>query len=44
VLSEGGYETRCLITVPGFFAPEVQDVVIAKVRQLAAQAGRELPQ
>ncbi len=21
VLSEGGYETRCLITVPGFFAP-----------------------
>jgi neutral ceramidase len=44
VLAEGGYETRCLITVPGFFAPEVEGVVIAKVRQLAEKAGRALPQ
>lgn len=40
VLAEGGYETRCLISEAGFFAPEVEGVVVAKVRQLARQAGR----
>lgn len=40
VLAEGGYETRCLICEPGFFAPEVEKVVIDKVLDLARQAGR----
>ena len=44
VLAEGGYETRCLYTRPGFFPPEVQDVVLAKVRQLAEKVGRPLPE
>ncbi|MDA2926001.1 neutral/alkaline non-lysosomal ceramidase N-terminal domain-containing protein [Acidobacteria bacterium AH-259-G07] len=43
VLSEGGYETRGLIHGGiGFFAPTVQDVVMAKVLQLAHRAGRDL--
>ncbi len=44
VLAEGGYETRCLYTVPGFFPPEVEGVVLAKVRQIAKKAGRALPE
>jgi hypothetical protein len=41
VLREGGYETRGLYTGgPGFFAPTAQDVLVAKVRELAARAGR----
>ncbi|MHC4399518.1 MAG: neutral/alkaline non-lysosomal ceramidase N-terminal domain-containing protein [Planctomycetota bacterium] len=44
VLAEGGYETRCLITVPGFFAPDVEGVVVAAVRRIAGKVGRELPQ
>jgi len=43
VLAEGGYETRCLYTKPGFFPPEVEGVVLAKVRQLAEKVGRPLP-
>jgi len=43
VLAEGGYETRCLYTVPGFFPPEVEEVVTAKVRQLAEKVGRAVP-
>ena len=43
VLAEGGYETRCLYTKPGFFLPEVEGVVLAKVRQLAEKVGRPLP-
>lgn len=43
VLAEGGYETRCLYTEPGFFPPEVEGVVIAKVRQMAEKAGRAMP-
>ncbi len=44
VLSEGGYETRCLYTVPGFFPPEVEDEVVAKVREMAERVGRALPE
>jgi hypothetical protein len=43
VLAEGGYETRGLITDVGFFAPEVEDVVIAKVREMAEKVGRASP-
>ena len=44
VLAEGGYETRCLYTEPGFFAPEVEGVLLAKVRQMAEQVGRAMPE
>jgi hypothetical protein len=45
VLGEGGYETRGLYSGGvGLFAPEAQDVLVAKVRELAAQVGRKLPQ
>ncbi len=44
VLAEGGYETRCLYTRPGFFAPEVEGVVLAEVRRMAEQVGRALPE
>src|SRR5207302_11365708 len=41
VLKEGGYETRGLYTgSTGLFAPAAQDAVVAKVRELAAQAVR----
>jgi len=43
VLAEGGYETRCLYTEPGFFSPEVESAVLAKVRQMAENVGRPLP-
>ncbi len=44
VLGEGGYETRGLIYGGvGFFDPKAQDVVVAKVRDLAGKAGRKLP-
>lgn len=44
VLREGGYETRGLIYGGiGLFAPEAQDVLVAKVRELTLQAGRKLP-
>ena len=42
VLAEGGYETRCLYTATGFFAPEVEGVVLAEVRQMAEEVGRPL--
>jgi neutral ceramidase len=42
VLGEGGYETRGLITDVGFFSPEVEDVVLAKVRELAETVGRKV--
>jgi hypothetical protein len=41
VLEEGGYETRCLYTEPGFFSPDVEEVVIAKIKELAVKAGRQ---
>jgi hypothetical protein len=41
VLREGGYETRGMIYGgPGFFAPEVETVLVQKVQELAAKAGR----
>jgi hypothetical protein len=41
VLREGGYETRGLYHGGiGYFAPEAQDVLVGKVRDLAQQAGR----
>ena len=42
VLSEGGYETRCLYSDPGFFPPEVETVVVTKVRELAEKVGRKM--
>jgi hypothetical protein len=41
VLKEGGYECRGLYTTDGFFAPAAQDVLVAKVRELAQRAGRK---
>lgn len=43
IVAEGGYETRGLFEEIGFFSPKAQDVLIAKVRQLAEGAGRALP-
>jgi neutral ceramidase len=44
VLEEGGYETRGLYAGGvGLFDPKAQDVLVAKVRELARQAGRKLP-
>jgi neutral ceramidase len=41
VLEEGGYETRGVVHGgPGFFSSVSQDVVVAKVKELAAKAGR----
>lgn len=41
VLREGGYETRGLYHGGiGYFAPEVQGVLVDKVQELAGQAGR----
>lgn len=42
ILAEGGYETRCLYSEPGFFAPEVDQVLIDAVEELAKEAGRKL--
>jgi neutral ceramidase len=44
VLNEGGYETRGLYSGgAGWFAPEAEQVVVRKVRELARTAGRALP-
>jgi neutral ceramidase len=41
VIREGGYETRGLYHGGiGYFAPEVQDVLVGKVKELAARTGR----
>ena len=40
VIEEGGYENRGLNTGLGWFTPQAQDVVVNKVKELAAQAGR----
>jgi neutral ceramidase len=40
MLAEGGHESMCLTLDFGLFSDEVQDVVIAAVRQLAQKAGR----
>jgi hypothetical protein len=44
IIAEGGYETRGLFEEVGFFSPQAQDVLLAKVRQLAEKAGRKLAQ
>lgn len=45
VLAEGGYETRGVSHGgPGFFSPKAQDVVVAKVKELAVRAGRDQEQ
>jgi neutral ceramidase len=42
VLQEGGYETRGLYSGGlGYFAPEAEDVVVRKVRELAVSIGRK---
>jgi hypothetical protein len=44
VLEEGGYETRGLYAGGlGFFDAKAQGVLVVKVRELAAKAGRKLP-
>src|SRR5207244_12712883 len=44
VLQEGGYETRGLYSGGiGLFDPKAQDVLVQKVRELAARVGRSLP-
>ena len=40
MLEEGGHETMGLTLAIGLFSPEVQDVVLATVRQLAEKVGR----
>lgn len=41
VLAEGGYETRGVSHGgPGFFSSKAEDAVVAKVKELAAKAGR----
>lgn len=45
LLSEGGYETHGLYyTGVGYFHPDVEKVLVSKVRELAIQAGRKLPE
>jgi hypothetical protein len=41
LLTEGGYETRGVGGIP--FSPRTQDVLTAKVRELALQVGRTVP-
>jgi hypothetical protein len=44
VLREGGYETRGLIYGSiGQFAPDAQEALVGKVRELAKSAGRKMP-
>lgn len=44
VISEGGYETRGIYDGGiGYFTPKAQDVLVAKVRELATQVGRPQP-
>ncbi|MDO8545261.1 MAG: neutral/alkaline non-lysosomal ceramidase N-terminal domain-containing protein [Opitutaceae bacterium] len=40
VIAEGGYENRGLSSGDGWFAPEAQDAIVAKVKELARQVGR----
>ena len=43
VLAEGGYETRGLYVDVGLFAPEVEDVVMDTIKDLARRVGRPMP-
>lgn len=40
VIAEGGYESRGMYTDIGLFTPEVQDVVMAAITEMAQAAGR----
>ena len=41
MLAEGGHESMCLTLAIGFFSPQVEEVVLNTVRELAEKAGRE---
>jgi len=41
VVAEGGYEARGIYTINGLFTSEAETVLVNKVRDLAAQAGRK---
>ena len=43
VLQEGGYETRGLNSGLGWFSPEAQTALVAKIKDLATKAGRSAP-
>ena len=44
IINQGGYENRGLFGPDiGWFAPEVESVVVGKVREMAIELGRELP-
>jgi neutral ceramidase len=43
LLEEGGYETLGLFRANGIFTPDVETVLVNKVRELTQQAGRKLP-
>jgi neutral ceramidase len=44
VLGEGGYETRGLYSGgAGYFDPKAEEIVVKKVRELAKEAGRKVP-
>ena len=40
ILEQGGYETRGLYFGAGFFAPEVEQVLVSTAREVAIKAGR----
>jgi hypothetical protein len=45
VVREGGYETRGLYSGgAGFFDPSAEEVLVRKVRELAKEAGRKVPE
>lgn len=45
VLTEGGYETRGLYSGgAGFFAPQAEETLVKKVRELAGNVGRKMPE
>jgi hypothetical protein len=44
MLSEGGYETRGLYSGgAGFFDAKAEEVLVRKVRELAKEVGRKVP-
>ena len=43
MLEEGGYETLGLFRANGIFTPETETVLVNKVRELSARAGRKVP-
>ena len=43
IVREGGYEARGPVIDVGFFSEQVEDLIVAAVKQLAQEAGRPLP-